>query len=160
MIQRREFLKVGAVAPAAAALSGLPGWALGAVSPHWRVFEITANVEVLKPSGTSRVWLPVPLIVDTDYQKALGNTWSTQGGKVAFTQRPQYDMGIVDAEFPASEKAPKLTLVSRFATRDRSVDLSGPGRAMREDPAVLDLNFDGFADVAYFVDLGGQVNQL
>jgi len=140
VIQRREFLKAGAAVPAAAALSGLPGWALSAAPSQWRVFEITANVEVLKPSGATRVWLPVPLIADTDYQKALGNRWSAQGGKVAFTQRPKYDMGIAGAEFPASEKAPKLTLVSRFATRDRTVDLSGRGRAVREDPAVLELN--------------------
>ena len=141
MIQRREFLKAGAVVPAAAALSGLPGWALGAMPSHWRVFEVTAKVEVLKPSGTTRVWLPVPLIADTDYQKALGNTSHAQGGNIVFTQEPKYDMGIVGAEFPESEKAPKLTLVSRFATRDRAVDLSsGRDRAVREDPAVLELN--------------------
>ena len=139
-MDRREFLKTGAAAPTAAALATLPGWALAVASSQWRVYEVTYQVEVLKPAGSTRVWLPVPLTVDTDYQKGLGNTWSAEGGDIALLQELKYRMGIVGAEFPASNKSPRLTLVSRFATRDRAVDLSGSGRAAAEDPAVLELN--------------------
>jgi transglutaminase-like putative cysteine protease len=139
-MDRREFLISGAAVPAAAALYGLPGAAAGATTSQWRVFEVTAQVEVLQPAGVTRVWLPVPLTGDTDYQKGLGNSWSAQGGEVAFSQDSKYSMGIVGAEFPASSKSPKLTLVSRFATRDRAVDLSVRGRAAPEAPAVLELN--------------------
>jgi len=139
-MDRREFLKTGSLVPAAAALSGLPRLVLGAVPSRWRVFEVSADVEILKPAGVTQVWLPVPLTVDTDYQKSLGNNWSAAGGKIAFSQDRKYSMGIVRAEFPAATKIPKLTLVSRFATRDRAVDLSAPASGGREDPAILELS--------------------
>ena len=139
-MDRREFLISGAAVPAAAALYGLPRLAIGAAASQWRVFEVTAQVEVLQPAGVTRVWLPVPLTADTDYQKGLGNSWNAEGGKVAFSQDPKYSMGIVGAEFPASSKGPKLTLVSRFATRDRAVELSAGARTAPESPAVLKRN--------------------
>jgi len=139
-MDRREFLVSGAAVPAAAALYGLPGVAMGAAPSGWRVFEVTAEVEVLQPAGVTRVWLPVPLTSDTDYQKGLGNSWRADGGEAAYLQETKYSLGIVGAEFPASTKRPRLTLVSRFATRDRAVDLSARGRAVPEAPAVLQLN--------------------
>jgi transglutaminase-like putative cysteine protease len=42
-------------------------------------------------------------------------------------------------EWPASEKAPVIEVVSRFSTRDRAVDLSKPlPSAVKESPAVLE----------------------
>jgi transglutaminase-like putative cysteine protease len=101
---------------------------------------VTTSVEVLKPRGATRVWLPVPLTADTDYQKGLGNTWAAEGGAVRYTQDPRYRAGIVAAEFPETAQKPTLRLVSRFATRDRAVDLSVKGSGAKEDPAVLRLN--------------------
>ena len=139
-MDRREFLKSGTAVPAAAALYGLPGLAVGAAASHWRVFEVTAEIEVLQPAGVTRVWLPVPLTADTDYQKALGNSWSAEGGEIAFSEERKYSLGIVGASFPESTRTPKLTLVSRFATRDRAVELSSRALGRKEDPAVLALN--------------------
>ncbi len=139
-MDRRDFLKTGTLVPAAAALSGLPRMATAALHPQWRVFEVTAAVEILQPAGVTRVWLPVPLIADTDYQKSLGNGWNAERGQVTFSQDRNYALGIVHAVFPESARTPRLTLVSRFATRDRAVDLSGRGRVAQEDPAILKLN--------------------
>jgi transglutaminase-like putative cysteine protease len=47
---------------------------------------------------------------------------------------------MVSAEFSEPAEKPALKVVSRFATRDRSVDLAGPGSAPSEDPKVLKLN--------------------
>jgi transglutaminase-like putative cysteine protease len=95
-------------------------------------------VQVLKPHGVTRVWLPVPLAKDTDYQKSLGNAWTADGGTVKYTQDPRYGAGMVTAEFPQSVPQPKLELVSRFTTRDRTADFSRAS-ASREDPAILKL---------------------
>src|SRR5712664_3366096 len=44
----------------------------------------------------------------------------------------------VHAEWPAGEKTPVIEITSRFAARDRAVDLSRPPvKAVREDRAVL-----------------------
>ena len=72
--------------------------------------------------------------------KTPGNTWSAPGGSVSYVTDNKYHMGIVAAELPDSVYKPTLTLVSRFATRDREVDISKPNGAPAENPAVLKLN--------------------
>lgn len=140
-MDRRNFLKTGAALPTAVAISGLPRLAFANVAggDNWRVFEATTQVEILKQAGSTRVWLPVPLTADTDYQKSLGNTWTAEGGTTGYTQEKKYGAGIISAEFPGSVQKPVVRLVSRFATRDRAVDLAKAGRT-KENPAVLKLN--------------------
>ncbi len=77
-MDRRSFLKAGALLPAAAA----PGFSLAQQLPfqpkqaqHWRMFEVTTRVDVLVPGGTTKVWLPVPS-VNSGYQKVVDNAWS------------------------------------------------------------------------------------
>jgi len=135
-MNRRHFLKTGASAPALLAGSALLPNAMGTASaqatpqsaPAWRIFEINTRVEVLKPAGTTRVWLPVPLIADTEYQKALGNQWNAEGGQAALSQDAKSATGIVSAEWESGAK-PVLTLTSRFATMNRSVDFSKAGNS-------------------------------
>ena len=139
-MDRRAFIKTSVALPAAVAASGLPRFASASAAGPWRVFEVTTTAEILMPAGVTRVWLPVPLTADTPYQKSLGNSWSAEGGNISFSQHVKYSMGIVHAEFPEVAKSPKLILVSRFATRDHAVDLSGSGSSAKEDPAVLKFN--------------------
>jgi transglutaminase-like putative cysteine protease len=139
-MRRREFLTAGTVLPAAGALGLWPRVALAEDPAAWRVFEVTTQVEVLKPAGVTRVWLPLPLAADTGYQKGLGNSWSAEGGTARLTHDSKYDAGMVSGEFPESVHKPALKVVSRFATRDRAVDFAKPGSAPPEDPKVLKLN--------------------
>lgn len=134
---RRQFLQSSATASAFALLSGrLPLARAATTTGTWRTFGVTAQVEILKPDGVTRVWLPTPLSAETPYQKPLDNTWQTEGGSVVFRTDPKYGAGIVSAEWPAG-KRPLLTLTSRFSTRDIVVDLAGPGRAPAEPAAAL-----------------------
>jgi transglutaminase-like putative cysteine protease len=141
-MNRRKFLKTASAAPAAVVAAQWPLAALADADGGnaWRVFEVTSRVEILKPSGASKIWLPVPLLADRDFHKSLGNTWSAPGGDVRYSSDSKYGMGIVAADMPASVDKPGLTLVSRFATRDRAVDLTKPSGAPAEDPAVLKFN--------------------
>jgi transglutaminase-like putative cysteine protease len=129
----------------------------------WRTFEVVTKVEVLNPSGVSRVWLPVPLTTNTDYFKRLGDTWSGNATAMGNFRDPKYDAGMVYAEWAASEKAPVLELTSRFATRDRQINFKKPNNAVKEDKEVLKLNLeptaliptDGIvADTARVITLG------
>ncbi|HUP30650.1 MAG TPA: transglutaminase domain-containing protein [Usitatibacter sp.] len=138
-MDRRDFLRISGMAPLGYALSTPLATAFAqAVAPgdRWKIYEVTHRVEVLKPSGATRIWLPTPLTDDTPYHKSLGSTWNAEGGSAAFSEDPKYGAGIVSAEFPAGAR-PVLTMTSRFATRDVAVDLSRPGNAPAEDRAEL-----------------------
>ena len=145
-MNRRDFLKTTTVLSAAGAVTGLPrlAYAAEAAADRWRIFEVTTRAEVFKPKGASRVWLPVPLTQDTPYQKDLGSVWSAEGGTPLATTDAKYGAGIVFAEFGAAADTPSLTVVSRFATRDRAVDLSQPANpALRMDRAARSFHTAG-----------------
>jgi hypothetical protein len=81
-MKRRDFLQLSTIGGAATMLGALAPGANAAEgsSARWRVFELTTQVDVLFPVGATRVWLPVPLREDTDWQKGLGDRWSSDRG--------------------------------------------------------------------------------
>ncbi|MGH7368814.1 MAG: transglutaminase-like domain-containing protein [Candidatus Rokuibacteriota bacterium] len=142
-MKRREFLRNGIAVTAAAAAGGLPRIgqaATGADGPRWRTFEVVTRVEVAGPTGVTRAWLPMPLAVDTDYQKSLGHNWTGNAAVARIYRDDKYGAGVFYAEWPAGESAPGVEVTSRFAVRDRLVDLAKPGmNAAPEDRATLNL---------------------
>src|SRR2546422_5189137 len=141
-MERRTFLKPSLGASAAVALGLAPRVSRAAESPTeanpWRKFEAVMRIEVANPTGLTHVWVPGPLLTDTAYLKRGGDTWTGNATLTRTAKDPKYDVGLVWAEWPASEKSPVLEITSRFATRDRAMDLSRPPvKAVREDRAVL-----------------------
>jgi transglutaminase-like putative cysteine protease len=137
-MNRRDFLESAGIAAASFALPKKSRLlARSATSGGWRRFEVTTHVEVLKSSGPTRMWLPVPLINQSPFQMALGNTISCAGGAAKIVKRETDGLGMAVAEFPAGVK-PILTLTSRVATRNWAIDLTAPGRARKEGPAKLE----------------------
>ena len=57
-------------------------------SGNWRTFEVTTRVEVLRPSGPTRIWVPAALIVSTPYQKTLATTFHCEDGSVKHWLQP------------------------------------------------------------------------
>lgn len=96
-------------------------------SEKWRSFEIVTRVEVVKPAGAARAWIPVPA-VDESWQRTVGNSWNGNG-TMRLAHDPKYGAAMLYAEWTDSQKAPVVELTSRFATRDRAVDFSKPGVA-------------------------------
>ena len=79
-MNRRDFLRTAGVVSASLAFPKTARlFAEDAGSDAWRTFEVTTRVEVLKPSGPTRVWLPAALIRETPYQKTLVNKFSAEG---------------------------------------------------------------------------------
>jgi transglutaminase-like putative cysteine protease len=139
-MERRSFLKSVGVSTAAV-IAGVPARGREAAASGgagWRTFEVTTKVEVANPSGVTRVWLPLPLAAETDYHKLLGNNWKGNAAVTRAQRDEKYDASFLYVEWPASEKAPVVEVVSRFSTRDRIVDLSKPlASPTKESPAVL-----------------------
>jgi transglutaminase-like putative cysteine protease len=99
-------------------------WFAPAKTDGWRRFEVMTRVEVLKPAGPTRIWVPGALVTETPYQKTLANTFNAPGGQARFVERSDDALGIVAATFPA-DVPPVLTVTSRIATRNVATDLSG-----------------------------------
>src|SRR4029077_14576223 len=133
-MKRRDFLRSAGIASASLALPKTARLFADSATPSgWRTFEVTTHVEVLTPSGATRVWLPAALLGETPYQRTLDNRFSAEGGVAKMVQSKADGFGIVAAEFPAGAK-PVLTLTSRIATRDHGVDLSSPPKLPKADP--------------------------
>lgn len=131
-MKRREFLAYTSGAVVGVALSGVDQtFALDSSAADWRTFEVTTRVEVLKPSGATRVWLPAALLGATAFQRTLANDFKAEGGKVKLVENSADGLGIVMAEFPAGVK-PQVTLASRIATKNYAVDLSKPNEPRKE----------------------------
>ncbi len=137
-MKRRDFLISATVASAGLALSKAGCLFAGDFpSSAWRMFDVTTHVEVLKPSGVTRIWVPAALISPTPFQKTLTNHYEAPGGEVKLVKDKAESLGIVSAEFPAGVK-PALTVTSRVSTRNIAVDLSTPSKAHRANHAELE----------------------
>src|SRR6266700_7016785 len=136
-MDRRAFLKTGAILPAAAALPRLAHAQQLPFEPRqaekWRSFDLTTRVEIVFPEGATRVWLPIPS-VDSVYQKTIDNAWSGNAQVAKLMHDGKYGAGMLYAEWPTAEKNPVIELYSRFATRDRAVDFARPGSVEKLTP--------------------------
>lgn len=119
-MNRRKFLQSSAAAAAAQALP----WTVLAAEEGWRTFEAVTRVEVADPFGVARAWVPLPLILDTDWQRTLDNAWTGNASRAEVLHDPKYGFTMLYAEWPEKEMNPVLQVTSRFMTRDRAADLS------------------------------------
>jgi transglutaminase-like putative cysteine protease len=129
-VNRRDFLRSAAFAPAGLALSNTP-------SPPWRVFEVTTRVEVRNPAGPTRLWLPASLIAPAPFQKTLSNHFHAPGGSARLVTGPN-GLGVVAAVFPPLVP-PVLTLTSRVATRNFAVNPAAPAHQPARYPPRLEI---------------------
>jgi transglutaminase-like putative cysteine protease len=125
-IHRRDFLKSSLSLSVAATAAARPTADVVTFVPapgQWRQFELTTRIEILKPQGAVRAWVPVPTVQASDWIRPLGDTFSGEGAKIAARQLAPSGAKAVCIEWP--EGAPALAEVhSRVSTQDRAVDLS------------------------------------
>jgi len=128
-MDRRDFLRSAGIVSAAVAFPEAGRlFAQGAAPAAWRTFEVTTNVQVLNPSGMTRIWLPAALINPTPFQKTLANEFKAEGGTAKIVESSADSLGIIVAEFPAGVK-PILSVTSRIATKNYAADFSAVGNA-------------------------------
>jgi len=139
-MNRRDFLQSGSFASLGLVFAK-PGrlFSQNSTVDRWRTFQVTTHVEVLKPSGTTHIWVPAALISETPFQKTLANTFNSEGGTAKLVESKPDSLGIIAAEFPAGVK-PVLTVTSRIATKDCGVDFATRGMAPKERRAELEHN--------------------
>lgn len=140
-MNRRDFIKSAGMVSAGLAFSK-SDWlfAQDAQASTWRTFEVVTRVEVLKPSGATRIWVPAALTMPEPFQKTISNAFTADGGTVKMVESKTDSLGIITAEFPPGVK-PALIVTSVVATRNCAVDLAARGMVPKEKPA----------DLAYFL---------
>jgi len=137
-MNRRHFLQSGGIVSVSLAFAKPERLFSGVTTlDRWRTFQVTTRVEVLKTSGTTRVWVPAALIRETPFQKTLTNTFNCEGGTAKMVESKSDALGIIAAEFPAGVR-PILTVTNRIATKDCAVDLTAGGAEPKESRAELE----------------------
>lgn len=139
---RRQFMKNSAVALAGAALPAINFAQTAAATERqfspkpaaWRTFEVTTRVDIAKPQGATRLWLPVPSI-NSEWQQSLESSYSSNGSaRMEDDNATGARMLFVD--FAADQAKPFVELTSRIRTRSRAQDW-GQKTAVAEDTATL-----------------------
>jgi transglutaminase-like putative cysteine protease len=136
-MNRRDFLRSAGVVSAGLALPNCGLYGQATESRDWSRFEVTTRIEVLKPIGTTRVWMPAALISSAPFQKTLSNTFNAEGGTAKMVQSKPDALGLIASEFPPDVK-PVLTVTSLIATKNFAVDLSKSTKTSSESRGELE----------------------
>ena len=135
-MNRREFLRSGGISSLALAWPNLIRAEQDDRANRWRTFEVTTRVETPDAGGRTHVWVPLPLGVETPYQKPLGNSFDAVGGNGRIVNGTAVAAGMIHAQW--NNTRPQLTVTSRITTRDYIVDLTRSARDTAADDATLE----------------------
>ena len=92
------------------------------VSGQPRTFDVTTSVNILKKTGATKVWLPVPSL-NTSWQKTLANSHSSNG--ITRIHRDVFEGTLMlFSEFDATVDKPFVEITSRVVTQNRSSEQS------------------------------------
>lgn len=131
-MKRRDFLRNAGVASVSLAFPHAGRlFAKDDSAGAWRTFEVTTRIEILKPVGATRTWVPAAITRPTPFQKTLSNTFRADGGVAKMVESKGDGLGIIAAEFPAGV-SPVLTVTSRVETSDYAVHFNASGKAPEE----------------------------
>lgn len=89
----------------------------------WRTFEITTTVKPQGVTGTSTLWLPLPLNQDTLFQRTLGHSWSGNPGQSSMRRLPDGNLEVFHVEWSEGRDA-RLEIRTLVTTADRHFDIT------------------------------------
>lgn len=122
-MDRRDFLRLSGLACTSLVVLPVESLLAEKPAPDWRTFDVVTRVQVLKPSGVTRIWVPAALISSTPFQKTAFNKFVAQGASANMGISRADGLGVISAVFPAGVP-PILVTTSRVALRNYEVDLS------------------------------------
>ena len=142
-VARRAFLQTSAAALslgtaplAALAQTAAPANRTFTPTPGtWRTFEVSTRVDIARPQGATKVWLPIPSI-NSDWQRSLESSYSSNG-QARQAVDGKYGARMLLVEFAAGESRPFVELTSRVQTQNRAQDLGTKGTVAAADASDL-----------------------
>ena len=130
-MDRRDFLRITGASGALCAAATLAGSALAqertaTVSADWRAFELTADISIEDPG-------PGPPL-DSRARQRRHRLPARRADHLAHRGRrhrqpgagPGYGVRMLAAQWPENPDIRRITVISRFQTRNRRVDLDNP----------------------------------
>ena len=90
---------------------------------RWRTYDLTTRIEIRRPEGQTRLWLPLAMFKDTPWQRALSHSWQGNFTQAQIYRDPAAEMEVFVAEWEEGS-APRCELVSRVETQDRHFDVT------------------------------------
>jgi transglutaminase-like putative cysteine protease len=139
-VSRRNFLRaaMARVARAAGELGGDLAPASVQGSPWedgkaWKAYEITLQVALPAARSHARLWLPMPLPMDTDYCRSLGRSWKGNARRMEVHLDIAQGAAMFCAEWDA-HATPSVELKLGVTLRDRAINFShgGPDRPLSD----------------------------
>jgi transglutaminase-like putative cysteine protease len=128
-IDRRRMLQCSAAVSIFSVLPGRASAATGfAPAPGaWRNFEVVTRLEIARSGGPAQAWVPLPAFDAPEWFRPAGSTWTGNAANAEIKRDAKYGASFLHAAWKTDEKVPVVEVTSRFATRDRKVDLAKPG---------------------------------
>jgi len=126
-ITRRAAVKAIASAFALPALSPFSS-VFAQSNPEWSTYEIVTEINLESPNGIAQAWIPLPLILDTDYFKTLGiNSESTDPKAVIqIYQTPDKQARMMWAQWNQSSTGHTVKVSMLVSTRNRHLEPANP----------------------------------
>lgn len=90
---------------------------------RWRTYDLTTRIEIRRPEGKTRLWLPLAMFKDTPWQRALGHSWQGNFTRAEIYRDPAAEMEVFVAEWKEGSD-PRCELVSRVESQDRHFDVT------------------------------------
>ncbi len=143
-LARRQFIRKMAASSVAAAFPAINFAQSASAAPErqfnpqpggWRTFDVTTRVDLLKPQGATRVWLPVPAL-NTAWQQSLPSSF-TSNGQGELSEDRANGVRMLQVVFAGSEDKPFAELTSRIQTQNRATAWNAPATGPTEDAASL-----------------------
>jgi transglutaminase-like putative cysteine protease len=129
-LDRRDVLKAGGALAAATVLPG-SAFAQAAFAPKpgaWRNFQTMTRLEIAKSEGAVQAWIPLPAFSEPEWFRPAGSTWAGNAKTAAIKKDAKYGAQFLHVVWADGEKSPFVEVTSKFATRDRALDLAKPGK--------------------------------
>ena len=128
-MNRRDFLRsTGAFSASLAFAKAGRLFARGITGDQWRTFEVTTSVEVLKPSGATRIWLPTALFTESPFQKRSPARFNPKAAQRRWTKARRIRLESSSRNF---------RLVSGRSSPSRAGSLRRPIPLISARPAML-----------------------
>ena len=143
-LARRQFIRKMAASSVVAAFPAINFAQSASAAPErqfnpqpggWRTFDVTTRVDLLKPQGATRVWLPVPAL-NTAWQQSLPSSF-TSNGQGELSEDRANGVRMLQVVFAGSEDKPFAELTSRIQTQNRATAWNAPATGPTEDAASL-----------------------
>lgn len=125
-MNRRDFMKLVGAGSALAGIGASPGaFASMDALGRWNSYRLSCKVVLPSQPGPARLWAPIPLLGDSNFQRNQGTIWTGNADKVQFDPLSRDHQPVLYAEWRKSGER-TLEVSTIVKTLDRRVDVTKP----------------------------------